>query len=228
MSPVALNRSTSGLTALLLSLKKCPMIRYQNSSEAAKRLANEVKVCPEIKWNFNWTLRSMRCIATAIMTGLRKAVITARKRSLRRVCFHRCLSVHSGGSRSLSRGVSIPGGCLSICSGVGSLSICTGGFLLVGGSLSGRPTPPVRLRAGGTHPTGMHSCIEFISKVAVIPIRCSSMLWSTAGCWVIYCLLLAFNLTWSCLVRLSENRCATVAADTGQKGWSSHTSTESG
>ena len=49
MSPMALNRSTSGLTALLLSLKKCPMIRYQNSSEAAKRLANEVKVCPKIK-----------------------------------------------------------------------------------------------------------------------------------------------------------------------------------
>ena len=39
-------------------------------------------------------------------------IVTARKRSLRRLCFHRCLSVHGGrgGSRSLSRGVSIPGG----------------------------------------------------------------------------------------------------------------------
>ena len=168
----------------------------------------------------------MHCIVAAIMTGLRKAVITARKRSLRRLCFHRCLSVNREeslfrGRGSLSSGVSVQGG-VSVHL---SRRVSAGG----GGSLSGRPThPPVRLRAGGTHPTGMHSCIEFISKVAVIPIHCSSMLWSTAGWWVIYCLLLAFNLTWSCLVRLSENRCATVAADTGQKGWSSHTSPESG
>lgn len=42
--PVQLSRTTQGLTALLLSLKKCPMIRYQLSSEAAKRLAECVKV----------------------------------------------------------------------------------------------------------------------------------------------------------------------------------------
>uniref|UniRef100_A0AAA9TRQ9 Vacuolar protein sorting-associated protein 45 n=1 Tax=Bos taurus TaxID=9913 RepID=A0AAA9TRQ9_BOVIN len=41
--PVQLSRTTQGLTALLLSLKKCPMIRYQLSSEAAKRLAECVK-----------------------------------------------------------------------------------------------------------------------------------------------------------------------------------------
>ncbi|XP_033634914.1 vacuolar protein sorting-associated protein 45-like [Asterias rubens] len=38
-----LNRICAGLTAVLLSLKKCPMIRYQNSSELAKRLAENVK-----------------------------------------------------------------------------------------------------------------------------------------------------------------------------------------
>ncbi|XP_065509827.1 vacuolar protein sorting-associated protein 45 isoform X2 [Caloenas nicobarica] len=41
--PAQLSRSTQGLTALLLSLKKCPMIRYQLSSEPAKRLAECVK-----------------------------------------------------------------------------------------------------------------------------------------------------------------------------------------
>ena len=55
-----------------------------------------------------------------------KALITARKRSLRRLCFHRCLSVHAGGGGegwSLSRGVSVWEGSLSdgLCK-VGSLS----------------------------------------------------------------------------------------------------------
>ncbi|XP_063803245.1 vacuolar protein sorting-associated protein 45 [Pseudophryne corroboree] len=41
--PTQLSRATQGLTALLLSLKKCPMIRYQLSSDMAKRLAEGVK-----------------------------------------------------------------------------------------------------------------------------------------------------------------------------------------
>lgn len=45
--PAQLSRTTQGLTALLLSLKKCPMIRYQLSSEPAKRLAECVKVRSE-------------------------------------------------------------------------------------------------------------------------------------------------------------------------------------
>lgn len=45
----ALNRSTQGLTSVLLSLKKCPMIRYQNSSETARRLAENVRVCVKKK-----------------------------------------------------------------------------------------------------------------------------------------------------------------------------------
>ncbi|PKK17994.1 hypothetical protein A306_00000194, partial [Columba livia] len=41
--PAQLARTTQGLTALLLSLKKCPMIRYQLSSEPTRRLAECVK-----------------------------------------------------------------------------------------------------------------------------------------------------------------------------------------
>lgn len=39
----ALRRTTDGLTSLLLSLKKCPMIRYQANSEMARKLAESVR-----------------------------------------------------------------------------------------------------------------------------------------------------------------------------------------
>uniref|UniRef100_A0A3B3YWM1 Vacuolar protein sorting-associated protein 45 n=1 Tax=Poecilia mexicana TaxID=48701 RepID=A0A3B3YWM1_9TELE len=41
--PSMLSRCTQGLTSVLLALKKCPMIRYQLSSDMAKRLAESVK-----------------------------------------------------------------------------------------------------------------------------------------------------------------------------------------
>uniref|UniRef100_A0A0L8HJX6 Vacuolar protein sorting-associated protein 45 n=1 Tax=Octopus bimaculoides TaxID=37653 RepID=A0A0L8HJX6_OCTBM len=41
--PKSLSRTVQGLTSVLLSLKKCPMIRYQNSSEMARRLAENVR-----------------------------------------------------------------------------------------------------------------------------------------------------------------------------------------
>lgn len=41
--PSILPRVTQGLTSVLLSLKKCPMIRYQLSSDMSKRLAESVK-----------------------------------------------------------------------------------------------------------------------------------------------------------------------------------------
>ena len=78
-----------------------------------------------------------------------KAIITARKRSLRRLCFHRCLSVQGGLSLCAGevsvQGVSIQGGFLS----TGSLSrgLCPGASLsresfYPGGSLSrGTETP---------------------------------------------------------------------------------------
>ena len=70
-------------------------------------------------------------------------LITARKRSLRRLCFHRCLSVHRGvpgqvpPSRYTSRQVPPPPGQVHP---------------------PGRYTPGQQ--AGGTHPNGMHSCIN--------------------------------------------------------------------
>uniref|UniRef100_A0A3B3BW83 Vacuolar protein sorting-associated protein 45 n=1 Tax=Oryzias melastigma TaxID=30732 RepID=A0A3B3BW83_ORYME len=41
--PSMLTRCTQGLTSVLLALKKCPMIRYQLSSDMSKRLAESVK-----------------------------------------------------------------------------------------------------------------------------------------------------------------------------------------
>lgn len=41
--PTHLSRTVQGLTSVLLSLKKCPMIRYQNSSEMARKLAESVR-----------------------------------------------------------------------------------------------------------------------------------------------------------------------------------------
>uniref|UniRef100_A0A8C6NZG4 Vacuolar protein sorting-associated protein 45 n=1 Tax=Nothobranchius furzeri TaxID=105023 RepID=A0A8C6NZG4_NOTFU len=41
--PTMLSRCTQGLTSVLLALKKCPMIRYQLSSDMSKRLAETVK-----------------------------------------------------------------------------------------------------------------------------------------------------------------------------------------
>ncbi|CAN9503576.1 unnamed protein product [Ophioblennius macclurei] len=41
--PTLLSRCTQGLTSVLLALKKCPVIRYQLSSDTSKRLAESVK-----------------------------------------------------------------------------------------------------------------------------------------------------------------------------------------
>ena len=51
-SPPVLSRTIQGLTSVLLSLKKCPMIRYQNSSEMARRLADSVRVRKYCKFYF--------------------------------------------------------------------------------------------------------------------------------------------------------------------------------
>lgn len=41
--PAHLQRAVQGITSVLLSLKKCPYIRYQNSSDMAKRLAEKIR-----------------------------------------------------------------------------------------------------------------------------------------------------------------------------------------
>lgn len=43
MNSRTLNRCTDGLTSVLLALKKCPVIRYQNASEAARQLAESIR-----------------------------------------------------------------------------------------------------------------------------------------------------------------------------------------
>ena len=42
-NPTTLTRSVQGLTAVLLSLKKCPTIRYQASSDMCKRLGESIR-----------------------------------------------------------------------------------------------------------------------------------------------------------------------------------------
>ena len=62
----------------------------------------------------------------------------------------------TGGWGSLSGGL-CPGGSLSRAASVQG-GLCPG--VSVQGGLSGRPPAAVRLRVGGTHLTGMHSCLS--------------------------------------------------------------------
>ena len=91
-------------------------------------------------------------------------VITARKRSLGQgnIFTPVCHSVH--------RGVPGPEGCVPDLGGACSRGSALGGCLLWGGAWSGGgggacsgggclvDTPRMATAAGGTHPTGMHSC----------------------------------------------------------------------
>ena len=87
----------------------------------------------------------MFLIKQLLGAGRKQIIITASKRSLRRLCFHRCLSVHGGG-----RGV-----CPIAC-----------WYAHTPADIPlGRPPCAVHAcmlgagqQAGGTHPTGMHSC----------------------------------------------------------------------
>ena len=77
---------------------------------------------------------------------------------------YRCVSVHRGDA--WSGGCLLPGG---VCSRRGLLlGVCSqGGCLLLGGTWSwGVPggDPPTATAAGGTHPTGMHSCFTKFSE----------------------------------------------------------------
>ena len=108
-------------------------------------------------------------------------IFTARKRSLRRLCFYRCLSVHRGGvyvtwlgRRAWWHGgtcVVAGGGCEWWWGGVGHAWWWGGGMrggrglcVVVGGIRAwwweGGPWDTTRYGqwAGSTYPTGMHSC----------------------------------------------------------------------
>ena len=85
----------------------------------------------------------------------KERIITARKRSLRRLCFHRCLSVHRGGMCG--------GGCGMGCA-------WWGGMLARGHACQGRvwrgacvAGETATTAADVTHPTGMLSCLKYFS-----------------------------------------------------------------
>lgn len=80
--PFQLSRATQGLTALLLSLKKCPMIRYQLSSDMAKRLAEGVKVGDRCTPPTFITMRCRICIPGQV------AMIGTSVGSLQVECLH--------------------------------------------------------------------------------------------------------------------------------------------
>ena len=72
--------------------------------------------------------------------------ITARKQSLRRLCFHVCLSFHGGRAwRGRGQGGMRRRGHAWVVGGVHAKE---------GGCVAGETATA----AGGTHPTGMHSC----------------------------------------------------------------------
>ena len=107
-----------------------------------------------------------------VMIVLRQVVITASKRSLRRLCFYRCLSVHRGGVCMVApggvRGCSWGGMCGCSWGGMrgcsrrgGHVWLLPGGACVVarGGACVGYDEiQRYGQWAGGTHPTGMHSC----------------------------------------------------------------------
>ena len=101
------------------------------------------------------------------------AITTARKRSLRMLCFHRCLSVHRQG-------------CLPLVGGEWCLPHTPGQTLPPSGYWDTHPLPsacwdtypPAQCmlgygqQAGGTHPTEVH-CWDTVNKRVVrIPLRC--------------------------------------------------------
>ena len=93
-------------------------------------------------------------------------VVTARKCSLRKLCFYTCLSfiLFTGGVLNPGWGFSIWGGSPSRG---GSLS--QGGFSIGGRGVlhRGEGGSPSGQCAGGTHPTGMHSCVDNFLKFTV-------------------------------------------------------------
>ena len=61
-------------------------------------------------------------ISNTHQTWSLRTEITARKQSLRRLCFYRCLSVHRGGMHGCSRGA-----CMVAPGGGGACMVCSGG-----------------------------------------------------------------------------------------------------
>ena len=97
------------------------------------------------------TERRLKVVRTFVQRGKSWRFITARKRSLRRLCFYRCLSVHRGGVRGCSRGVCIvaPGGGMHGCSRRACMVAPGGRALLLRGGLHGSPGGACVVARGG-------------------------------------------------------------------------------
>ena len=97
-------------------------------------------------WNFmpNYTVGVTKCKWLK-----NREVITAHKRSLRRLCFHRCLSVHWGGSS-----VSVPRGSLSGRGALSRGSLSRGSLSRQGVSVWGVSVQRGYLSRGGLCPGG--------------------------------------------------------------------------
>ena len=119
----------------------------------------------------------------------RNAIFTARKRSLRRLCFHRCLSVHGGVSASLYAGIhpprqTPPWADTPTCQtpptqcmlGYTPLPIACWNTHTPAQCILGY-TPPAQCmlgygqQAGGTHPTAKHSCGFKLISLKFFPSR---------------------------------------------------------
>ena len=85
-------------------------------------------------------------------------IITARRRSLRRLCFHRCMSVHGGVSTPLHAGIHPPPGRHPPRQTQPSLGrhLLPGKTPLGDTPLAGTPTPLGRYNPSGQTPPGRH------------------------------------------------------------------------
>ena len=111
-------------------------------------------------------------------------IFTARKRSLRRLCFYRCPSVHGGGMRGCSGGgacVVVLGGGIHGCSR-GGMRGCSGGACVVapGG---------VRGCSGGVRDTTRYGdtinerAVRILLECILVQIKfCSNSIWNLNGC----------------------------------------------
>ena len=110
----------------------------------------------------------IRCTEKGV--AITRPFITARKRSLRRLCFYRCLSVHRGGVRGCSQGGmhGCSGGRRVCMVALGGMCGCSGGVCMVAlGCVCGCSGGHVWLLLGGGHAWDMTRYGDTINEWAV-------------------------------------------------------------
>ena len=109
-------------------------------------------------FSFFWT----RQTSHVVYLKIHRRLITARKRSLGQGNMFTGVCLSTGGGVSAPRGVHGPGGCVCYQGDVCSRGVCSRGCMVPGGCLLRGglvETSWMATAAGGTHPTGMHSCL---------------------------------------------------------------------